>query len=129
MPITVGNDSSKTRRELVVNGKSFFYYSLDAAEEAGMGNFAKLPASLKVVLENILRFEDGKTVEVEFMNAFFPPKRMTYRIINFGYLKDSRLDKVKQATYQQDTTLFLNFERNAFVHPEHKEILKRVFNG
>ncbi|MGB0634676.1 MAG: aconitate hydratase AcnA [Paracoccaceae bacterium] len=70
MPITVGNDSSKTRRELVVNGKSFFYYSLDAAEEAGMGNFAKLPASLKVVLENILRFEDGKTVFQDDIRAF-----------------------------------------------------------
>ena len=70
MPITVGNDSSKTRRELVVNGKSFFYYSLDAAEEAGMGNFAKLPASLKVVLENILRFEDGKTVLQDDIRAF-----------------------------------------------------------
>jgi aconitate hydratase len=70
MPITVGNDSAKTRRELVVNGKSFFYYSLDAAEEAGMGNFAKLPASLKVVLENILRFEDGKTVFQDDIRAF-----------------------------------------------------------
>ena len=70
MPITVGNDSAKTLRELVVNGKSFFYYSLDAAEEAGMGNFAKLPASLKVVLENILRFEDGKTVFQDDIRAF-----------------------------------------------------------
>ncbi len=70
MPITVGNDSAKTRRELVVNGKSIFYYSLDAAEEAGMGNFAKLPASLKVVLENILRFEDGKTVFQDDIRAF-----------------------------------------------------------
>ena len=70
MPIVVGNDSSKTRRELVVNGKSFHYYSLDAAEEAGLGKFSKLPASLKVVLENILRFEDSKTVFQDDIRAF-----------------------------------------------------------
>jgi len=70
MSIHVGNDSSKTRRELKVNGKTFSYYSLDAAEKAGLGTFSKLPASLKVVLENILRFEDGKTVFQDDIVAF-----------------------------------------------------------
>ena len=70
MSIHVGNDSSGTRRELKVNGKTFSYYSLDAAEKAGLGTFSKLPASLKVVLENILRFEDGKTVFQDDIVAF-----------------------------------------------------------
>jgi aconitate hydratase len=70
MPITVGNDTAKTRRELTVGGKTYAYYSIAAAEEAGLGDFAKLPAALKVVLENILRFEDGRTVVVDDVKAF-----------------------------------------------------------
>jgi aconitase A len=42
--------------------QTYAYYSIAAAEEAGLGDFSKLPAALKVVLENMLRFEDGKTV-------------------------------------------------------------------
>ena len=41
-------------------GRSYAYYSIAAAEAAGLGDFSRLPASLKVVLENMLRFEDGK---------------------------------------------------------------------
>ena len=70
MPITVGQDTAKTRKTLSVNGKSFVYYSIPAATEAGLGDFSKLPASLKVVLENMLRFEDGKTVSVDDIKAF-----------------------------------------------------------
>jgi len=70
MPITVGTDSAKTRRTLTAGGRSIAYYSIPAAEAAGLGSFAKLPASLKVVLENMLRFEDGKTVTVEDIKAF-----------------------------------------------------------
>ncbi|APX24198.1 MAG: aconitate hydratase AcnA [Rhodobacteraceae bacterium] len=70
MPITVGQDTSKTRKTLEVNGKSFAYYSIPAAEAAGLGEFGKLPAALKVVLENMLRFEDGKTVSVDDIKAF-----------------------------------------------------------
>ncbi|WP_292287327.1 aconitate hydratase AcnA [Marivita sp.] len=70
MPITVGQDTAKTRKTLTVNGKSVAYYSIPAAEEAGFGTFSTLPASLKVVLENILRFEDGKTVTVDDITAF-----------------------------------------------------------
>ena len=70
MTITVGHDSKNTRRTLTAGGKSFSYYSIHAAEEAGLGNFAQLPASLKVVLENMLRFEDGKTVHVDDIRAF-----------------------------------------------------------
>jgi aconitate hydratase len=70
MTITVGSDSSKTRRTLSADGKSISYYSIPAAEAAGLGKFSKLPAALKVVLENMLRFEDGKTVTVDDIKAF-----------------------------------------------------------
>ncbi|WP_294623180.1 aconitate hydratase AcnA [uncultured Roseovarius sp.] len=70
MPITVGHDTTKTRKELSVNGKTFAYYSIAAAEKAGLGDFSKLPAALRVVLENMLRFEDGKTVTVDDIKAF-----------------------------------------------------------
>jgi len=71
MPITVGQDTAKTRKSLSVNGQSISYYSIPAATEAGLGDFSKLPASLKVVLENMLRFEDGGfTVSVDDIKAF-----------------------------------------------------------
>ncbi|OOY12644.1 MAG: aconitate hydratase AcnA [Rhodobacteraceae bacterium] len=71
MPIVTGKDTAKTRRELSVGGKSYAFYSIPAATEAGLGDFSKLPASLKVVLENLLRFEDnGFTVSVDDIKAF-----------------------------------------------------------
>jgi aconitate hydratase len=62
MPITVGHDTAKTRKTLTVGDKTYAYYSIAAAESRGAGRFLPLPAALKVVLENMLRFEDGKTV-------------------------------------------------------------------
>jgi len=56
------NDSLKTRRELNVGGKTYAYYSLAAAEEAGLTGISRLPVSMKVLLENLLRNEDGKSV-------------------------------------------------------------------
>jgi len=70
MAIQVGHDSSKTRRELTSGSAKLAYYSIPAAQEAGLGTFANLPAALKVVLENLLRFEDGKTVSVDDIKAF-----------------------------------------------------------
>jgi aconitate hydratase len=70
MPITVGQDTSKTRKTLSVGAQSVDYYSIPAATAAGLGDFSKLPAALKVVLENMLRFEDGKTVTVDDIKAF-----------------------------------------------------------
>ncbi len=70
MTIQVGTDTANTRRELSVGETKFAYYSIEAAEAAGLGDFSKLPAALKVVLENMLRFEDGKTVSVEDIKAF-----------------------------------------------------------
>ncbi|WP_420863794.1 aconitate hydratase AcnA [Algirhabdus cladophorae] len=70
MTVTVGHDSSKTRKTLTVGSQSIDYYSIPAAQAAGLGDFANLPAALKVVLENMLRFEDGKTVSVDDIKAF-----------------------------------------------------------
>ena len=70
MPISVGHDSSGTRKSLTAGGASVDYYSIPAAEAAGLGSFDRLPASLKVVLENVLRFEDGKTVTLDDIRAF-----------------------------------------------------------
>jgi aconitate hydratase len=70
MPISVGQDSAKTRKTLTVGDQSVAYYSIDAAEKAGLGQFSKLPIVLRVVLENMLRFEDGKTVTTDDIKAF-----------------------------------------------------------
>ncbi|MDI3337381.1 aconitate hydratase AcnA [Defluviimonas aestuarii] len=71
MPIVTGKDTAKTRKTLTAGGKTVSYYSIPAAEAAGLGEFSKLPAALKVVLENMLRFEDGgRTVSVDDIKAF-----------------------------------------------------------
>jgi aconitate hydratase len=70
MTVTVGHDISKTRTSLTAGGATFAYYSIPAAQAAGLGDFSQLPAALKVVLENMLRFEDGKTVTVDDIRAF-----------------------------------------------------------
>ena len=70
MTVTVGHDSQNTKRDLTAGGQTVSYYSIPAAEAAGLGQFANLPAALKVVLENMLRFEDGKTVTVDDIKAF-----------------------------------------------------------
>ena len=70
MTIIVGKDTAKTRKILKSGDLSVAYYSIDEAERAGLGNFKNLPAVLKVVLENMLRFEDGKTVHIDDIKAF-----------------------------------------------------------
>ncbi|KKK59690.1 hypothetical protein LCGC14_3031860, partial [marine sediment metagenome] len=70
MTIQVGQDTAKARKSIEAAGNSFAYYSIDAATEAGLGDFTNLPAVLKVVLENMLRFEDGKTVTTDDIKAF-----------------------------------------------------------
>src|SRR4051812_46014369 len=57
----VGNDSLQTRTELTVGPKTYAYYSLEKAASQ-LGSISRLPFSMKVLLENLLRFEDGKTV-------------------------------------------------------------------
>ena len=65
----VGHDQMKTRRTLEVGGKRYAYYSLSAAQEQ-IGDVSRLPYSMKVLLENLLRFEDDATVTVNDIKAF-----------------------------------------------------------
>ncbi len=64
-----GHDTLKTRRTLNVGGKDHDYFSLAAAAEGGLGDVTRLPFSLKVLLENLLRWEDGRTVTTEDVAA------------------------------------------------------------
>ncbi|MFP6729176.1 MAG: aconitate hydratase AcnA [Alphaproteobacteria bacterium] len=63
-----GIDTLNSRRSLEAGGKSYDYYSLAAAAES-LGDISRLPYSLKVLLENLLRFEDGKSVTVDDLRA------------------------------------------------------------
>lgn len=65
----VGQDTLNTRRSLSVAGKEYDYFSLEAASEAGLGDISRLPFSLKVLLENLLRYEDGSSVTVDDVKA------------------------------------------------------------
>ncbi|HEX7758331.1 MAG TPA: aconitate hydratase AcnA [Caulobacteraceae bacterium] len=62
-------DSLNTRRDLTVGDKTYAYYSLPAAEEAGLAGISSLPVSMKVLLENLLRNEDGVSVGQEDLKA------------------------------------------------------------
>jgi aconitate hydratase len=55
-------DSFNCRRDLDVDGKTYTYFDLTEAEKNGLEGVSKLPYTLKVLLENLLRFEDGKSV-------------------------------------------------------------------
>ena len=65
-----GHDSLKSRRTLDVGGKQYDYFSLEAAAAAaGLGDISRLPFSLKVLLENLVRLENGRTVTVDDIKA------------------------------------------------------------
>ncbi len=64
----VGQDTLSTRSTLDVGGKSYAYYSLAKAAEQ-LGDVSRLPFSMKVLLENLLRFEDGVTVNRDDIQA------------------------------------------------------------
>ncbi|PZN93631.1 MAG: aconitate hydratase AcnA [Alphaproteobacteria bacterium] len=64
----IGQDSLNTRRTLNVDGKDYAYYSLEAAA-ATLGDISRLPYSMKVLFENLLRFEDGFTVKTDDLKA------------------------------------------------------------
>jgi aconitate hydratase len=55
-------NSFKSRQTLTVGDKTYGYYSLEAASKNGLGDVSKLPVTLKILLENLLRAEDGVTV-------------------------------------------------------------------
>jgi aconitate hydratase len=64
----IGQDTLGTRTTLDVGGTSYDYFSLAAAAEK-LGDISRLPFSMKVLLENLLRFEDGVTVTTEDLQA------------------------------------------------------------
>ena len=64
MAISAGN-SFKTRDTLNVGAQAFQIHRLEVLEKQGVATLAKLPFSLRVLLENLLRFEDGRTVHAE----------------------------------------------------------------
>ena len=66
--IPTGQDSLHTRSTLEAGGKKFAYYSL-AKAGAALGDVSRLPYSMKVLLENLLRFEDGVTVTRDDLQA------------------------------------------------------------
>jgi len=80
-------DSFKCCRTLNVNGRDYIYYSLRAAEENGLQGVSLLPLAIKILLENLLRFEDGRAVtkrDIEHIAAWAQNKgrsgaEITYR--------------------------------------------------
>jgi aconitate hydratase len=62
-------DSFKCLKTLKVGSKTYAYYSLPVAEKNGLKGISRLPYSMKVLLENLLRNEDGRTVKKEDIQA------------------------------------------------------------
>jgi aconitate hydratase len=67
--VTTSLDTFKSRRTMTVGGKTYAYFSLAAAEKNGLKALSRLPFSLKVLLENLLRWEDGQTVTADDIRA------------------------------------------------------------
>ncbi|HEV3157952.1 MAG TPA: aconitate hydratase AcnA [Candidatus Baltobacteraceae bacterium] len=78
-------DSFSSRGTLNVGGRAFTIFRLDALAKAGFPNIARLPYSLKILLENLLRFEDGRSVSKDDVAALagWNPKRPPEREIAY----------------------------------------------
>src|SRR3974390_226774 len=63
-------DSFRCCKTLKVGSSTYAYYSLPAAEKNGLKGISRLPFSMKVLLENLLRNEDGRSVTKEDIQAF-----------------------------------------------------------
>ncbi len=78
----VGQDTLNTRRTLTVDGKEYDYFSLKAAAEK-IGDVSQLPYTLKVLLENLLRFEDGvsvKTTDIQALSDWQKERKINHEI-------------------------------------------------
>jgi len=76
-------DSFKCRRELTVGDKTYAYFDLKAAEANGLAGISKLPVTLKVLLENLLRHEDGTSVvkaDIQAMADWLKDKHSDHEI-------------------------------------------------
>ncbi|MGQ0445288.1 MAG: aconitate hydratase AcnA [Beijerinckiaceae bacterium] len=79
-------DSFNCRKELDVGSKTYHYFSLKAAEKHGLPNVSALPVSMKILLENLLRFEDGRSVtrqDIEGIAAWLSDRGTIEREIAF----------------------------------------------
>jgi aconitate hydratase len=65
----VSSDSFQCRKTLTAGGQSYTYFSLPDAEKNGLAGVSKLPYSMKVLLENLLRHEDGRSVTADDIKA------------------------------------------------------------
>ena len=74
-----GNKNSyNSLSNLNINGKNYKYYSLKKAEENGLDGISKLPKSIKVLLENLLRYEDDLSVtkaQIEAIKSWLQDKK------------------------------------------------------
>ena len=76
-------DSFNCRREMTVAGETYVYFDLKEAEKNGLAGASKLPYTLKVLLENLLRFEDGRTVtkaDIEAVAAWTKDGKSSHEI-------------------------------------------------
>ncbi|MGO3929068.1 aconitate hydratase AcnA [Rhodopseudomonas pseudopalustris] len=76
-------DSFKCRKTLTVGGKTYVYYSLPTAEKNGLKGISRLPYSMKVLLENLLRNEDGRTVtkdDIQAVSKWMRKKKLEHEI-------------------------------------------------
>ena len=62
-------DSFNSKRTLTAEGTDYAFFSIDAAAQEGVGEVSRLPVSLKILLENLLRFEDAVTVTSDDIRA------------------------------------------------------------
>ncbi len=62
-------NSFETRKALQVRGRFVDFYSLAALQQQGYPEVGRLPYSLKILLENLLRHEDGRSVKPEDVEA------------------------------------------------------------
>ena len=75
-------NSYNSLKPIIISGKDYKYYSLSEAEKNGLKGISKLPKSLKVLLENLLRYEDGLTVtknQIEAIKNWLQKKKIFYR--------------------------------------------------
>ncbi len=76
-------DSYKALKSINIKGKEYKYYSLNEAEKNGLAGISKLPKSLKVILENLLRYEDNITVtknQIEAIKNWLKEKKSNTEI-------------------------------------------------
>ena len=98
-----GNKNSyKALKSININGKDYKYYSLAEAEKNGLKNISKLPKSLKVLLENLLRYEDDLSVtkdQIEALENWVKEKKSTKYVEGVScpkchdYLTESQKDR------------------------------------